>query len=325
VGNDLIIKKVSLGDSGLCVSKLCWGTLSFSPYHSNISPAQAGLLLKAGYERGINFWDGAELYETYPHVREGFQATGSPQDIIISSRSYAQTHQEMLLSIDKCRKAINKDIIEVFGLHEVRMEEFYNGMFRKDALRALFQAKEKGIIKAVSLTSHSAKAVMQASSIEEIDVIMPLINFKGIGIRDGCLKDMEEAISTAKANGKGIFAMKVLAGGLFAGELEKSFRYVLDNPYIDSVAAGMSCIEELDCNIGFFTGNAEKSIGQAAFKKKRVSVEPWCSACKECIKICPQNAIVLEYGIAKVIHEKCVLCGYCISACRDFNIKFINI
>lgn len=324
MGNDLIINRGTLGGTGLNVSKLCWGTLSFSPYHSKITPEEAGMLLKAGYKRGINFWDGAELYETYSHMQSGLEVVGQAEDIVISSRSYAQTREEMLLSIDKCRRALNRDIIEIFGLHEVRMEEFRNGAFRKGALQALAYAKEKGIIKAVSLTSHSAKVVMQTSKIEEIDVIMPLINYKGIGIRDGNLNDMEEAVSNAKAAGKGIFAMKVLAGGLFTEDIKKSFHYALNNPHIDAVAVGMSCIDELDCNIKIFTGNANQTQDNLRSKRKRVSIEPWCSACGRCIKICPQNAIVLEYGIAKVLHDKCMLCGYCISACEDFNIKFVN-
>jgi len=324
VGRNIDIKKVPLGNTGLNVSKLCWGTLSFSPYHSKISPEDAGVLLKKGFELGINFWDGAELYESYRHIRAGLEALNYNDNLVISSRSYSSSYKEMLHSIDKCRKELNKACIEIFGLHEVQTGELDNGVFRPEALRALSYAKEAGIIKAVSLTTHSAKVALKVAEIQEIDIIMPLINYKGIGIKDGSLADMEKAIKKAKKNGKGVFAMKVLAGGLFAEKIENALNYVLSNPNIDSTAIGMSCLDELYFNHKVFTQGISEKSAKHKFKSKRVSIEPWCSACGKCVIICPQNALFIEHGLANINHDKCILCGYCISACKDFNIKFVN-
>lgn len=41
-----------------------------------------------------------------------------------------------------------------------------------------------------------------------------------------------------------------------------------------------------------------------------------CVACGACVKICPNNAIVLEDGKAKINIEKCKNCRACIKVCK---------
>ncbi len=156
---------------------------------------------------------------------------------------------------------------------------------------------------------------------------MPLINYKGIGIKDGSLNDVENAIEKAKRNNKGIYAMKVLAGGYLVEDILRSISYITNNKNIDSLAIGMDSLEEIDFN-SYVVENSKLPVDKNALSKnsKRViHIEPWCEGCKNCIRACPQEALVLEYGQAKIIHEKCVRCGYCVSACEDFFIKFLNI
>ena len=314
------MEKRVLGKTGIEVSRLCYGTLSLSVYHANIHPEKGSDLLARAYKQGITFFDTAELYETYGHIKLALKKLDSPQNIIISSRSYANSYDEMMRSIERCLEETGKSQIEIFGMHEVQVDDF-----RPEALRALIEAKKQGLIKAVSITTHSAKVTDRASEMEEIEVIMPLINYKGVGIKDGDLTDMEKVIIKAKENGKGVYAMKVLAGGYFASDIRTSLDYVLDNKNIDSIAIGMDCEDEISFNSGYFNGkdvkNLEKNLKTG---KREIYVEPWCVGCESCIKVCPQNAIILEFSQAKVDHEKCVRCGYCISACKDFYIKFIT-
>ncbi|OGH98110.1 MAG: hypothetical protein A2104_05675 [Candidatus Melainabacteria bacterium GWF2_32_7] len=316
----------TLGKSNLSVSKLCYGTLAFSIYHANLSLEKSTLLLTEAYKKGVNFWDTAELYETYSHLNYALKALDNDKDIVISSRSYAKTYKDMKSSIEKCLKEINRDKVEIFGLHEVQKDEFDGSTFRKGALKALIEAKNNGLISAISITTHSAKVVDLAGDIEEIDVIMPLINYKGIGIKDGNLSDMELAIKKAKEKNKGIYAMKVLAGGGLAESIKLAVNYALENENIDSIAIGMDSIDELLFNIDIFLGqeNHLDLEEKLKIKKRNIHIEPWCVGCGSCINICPQNAIILEFGQAKIVEEKCVRCGYCITACKDFYIKFLN-
>jgi ferredoxin len=45
-------------------------------------------------------------------------------------------------------------------------------------------------------------------------------------------------------------------------------------------------------------------------------VEDGCSACGECVEICPFDALLME-DVAVVDDEKCMGCGVCVDACQD--------
>ena len=63
-----------LGDTGIQVSKLCFGTLTMSPLQKNMTVRQGAALLAYAYERGVRFLDTADLYGTYPHIREALKS-----------------------------------------------------------------------------------------------------------------------------------------------------------------------------------------------------------------------------------------------------------
>lgn len=311
------LEKRILGKSNLKVSRLSLGTLSFSVYHSNLAPEKSSELVKRAYELGVNFLDTAELYETYGHIKHILTTLNFHEDIVISSRSYANSYNDMRDSIKKCLTETGKNSVEIFGLHEVQKDE----SFRPEALKALIDAREEGLIKAISITTHSAAVASMAADIDEIDVIMPLINCEGIGIKDGSLQDMEKAIKKAKANGKGIYAMKVLAGGFLTANTKQAIEYILNNNSIDAIAIGMDSIDELLFNLSIFSGE-NKNIESLKDKKKMLYIEPWCIGCENCVKACPQNALEIEFGQAKILRDKCINCGYCIKKCKDFYMKF---
>ena len=63
-----------LGNTGIRVSKLCFGTLTMGPFQRGLTPAEGAALLERAFMHGVNFLDTAEIYETYPHVREAHKA-----------------------------------------------------------------------------------------------------------------------------------------------------------------------------------------------------------------------------------------------------------
>ena len=57
------MEKITLGRSGLMVSKICLGTMTFGQQNTE---AEAHAQLDYALERGINFIDTAELYPVMP-------------------------------------------------------------------------------------------------------------------------------------------------------------------------------------------------------------------------------------------------------------------
>lgn len=319
------IEKIELGETGLLVSRLCYGTLAIGPYHSKLTKSAGAELLVKAYNKGVNFWDTAELYETYDHILEALKILNYPDDLIIASRSYSRTYDEMKLSIAKTLETLKLEFMPIFGLHELGGNEDFEDS--QGAFKALKEAKEEGLIKNIAITMHSVESVYIAANQEWVDVVFPLYNKRGLGIKGGTAQHMTDAISYANNKGKGVYAMKVLAGGHLVSNAEDSIKYVMNNTDVHSIAIGMDNEDELFMNIALFNAQQEelsKYKSKVKLYKRSIQVDPWCEGCGDCIKICPNEAITLEFSQAKIDKDKCILCGYCASACKYFCLKVVN-
>ncbi|MCX7709898.1 MAG: aldo/keto reductase [Clostridia bacterium] len=310
---------VSLGKTGLEVSRMCFGGLIIGPLQANLSVEEGAAVIVHALEMGVNFIDTAELYGTYPHIREAIRRSGRKP--VIASKSYAYTAQMAMESLEKARKEMDLDIIDVFMLHEQESRLTLEG--HREAKEYFLEAKEKGIIKAFGVSTHNIEVVEACSEMPEVDVIHPIINKAGIGIGDGTIDQMLHAVKAAYEKGKGIYSMKPLGGGNLLSSYDECMQYVLDIPYIHSTAVGMQSVEEVIMNVSIFNGEeVPREIRKALQEKqRRLHIDYWCEGCGKCLKRCGQGALSLSEGKAMVDKGKCVLCGYCGSVCPMFAIK----
>ncbi|NLZ52818.1 MAG: 4Fe-4S binding protein [Thermoanaerobacteraceae bacterium] len=310
-----------LGCTNLSVSKLCFGSLTISPLQANLSVDEGTEIILFATEMGVNFLDTAEFYNNYQYIKKALKKAKS--ELIISTKSYAYTYEGMKKSVEKARKEIGKDVIDIFMLHEQETKLTLKG--HREALEYLVDARAKGLIKAIGVSTHTVEVVNAAANMQEIEVIHPLINFQGLGIRDGTLHDMESAIQKAFKNGKGIYAMKALGGGNLISNKKQAFSYILSFPYLDSVAVGMKSRDEVVANVSIFEGKTVDPVIEERLnsKKRRLLVEDWCQGCGQCVKHCRHNALFIHNGRSIVNPNVCILCGYCASYCPEFCIKII--
>lgn len=309
-----------LGQTGIKVSRLCFGALTIGPLQANLSPLEGGRVIRYALEQGVNFIDTAELYGTYEHIKEG---TKLHPDTIIVSKSYAYDYDQMRKAVEEARIKLDRDTISIFMLHEQESALTLKGHRR--ALDYLVWAKSRGHIKAIGISTHAVKAVHAAALIPEIDVIHPLLNLTGIGILDGCKEEMEEAIAFAGSLGKGLYAMKALGGGTLIPRAKEAFDYLLKKPELAAIAVGMRILSEVDLNLKLFSSKIpeEEEWLKVAKEPRKLHIDYWCIGCGACKKRCKQGAIEIIANKAVVDHEKCVRCGYCASVCPEFAIKVV--
>ncbi|MCG9969079.1 aldo/keto reductase [Pelotomaculum terephthalicicum JT] len=310
-----------LGRTGITVSRLCFGALTIGPLQANLPLAEGAGVIRKALEAGVNFIDTAELYGTYPYIREALRDFG--REVVVVSKCYAYTGQGMRESVEKALKLIGRDYIDVFMLHEQESLLTIKGHW--EAIEYLLEAREKGLVRAIGVSTHHVQGVLGAAAVPEIDVIHPLLNMAGIGIRGGTAQDMLQAIRKAFNAGKGIYAMKALGGGHLLSRSEEALNYILSIPELASVAVGMSSRDEVDYNTRLFSGQTVPSSLEAkvARRPRRLCIEEWCPGCGECVKRCTSGAISLSGGKAVADMAKCTLCGYCGSVCPEFCIKVI--
>lgn len=310
-----------LGGSGLVVSRLCFGTLTIGPLQRNMDLHEGAGLIRMALDMGVNFIDTAEIYGCYPYIEKALR--GYTGEVIIATKSYAHTGKDMERSLYRAMRALKRDCIDIFLLHE--QESYFTIKGHIEALDFLLGAREKGLVKAVGISTHFVAGVRAAASIPEIDVIHPIINMAGIGIQDGNLQDMLDAISLAYAMGKGIYGMKCLGGGHLIPEARRAMEFILSLDELSSVAVGMQAREEILYNVQLFSGNRpEPELADAIGRKPRsLHVEEWCRGCGKCVEKCMAGALRVIDGKVQVNNRLCRLCGYCAAACPEFCIKVI--
>jgi len=316
------MKKYSLGKTEIKVTELCFGALPIGPLQSNISVEKGAKLIRASLERGINFIDTAEVYKTYPYIRKALEDYNG--EVIIATKSNAKTYKKMEQSIKDALESLGRSYIDIFLLHAARVTP---SVFeeRAGAFQCLNDYKAKGVIRAIGISTHAVGIVRRATEIKEIDVIFPIINKLGMGIIGGSADNMVKAISEAYKAGKGLYAMKALAGGHLIDQLEESFNFVRNIKGISSIAVGMVDQEELELNLKIFNDEEipQELLTQKIKPSKRLLILSFCKGCGTCVKTCPNNALSLENGKAVVDHKLCILCGYCNPVCPEFAIRLI--
>ena len=316
------MERRTLGNTGISVSRLCFGTLVMGPLQRNLSPEEGGALLADAYRRGVDFVDTAELYETYAHIRSSIRQSGITP--VVATKSYAFSSDGARQSVDKALRETGLDRLDLFLLHEQESEHTLRG--HREALDALLRMKQEGLIRAVGISTHHIAAVRAATGMPEIDVIHPLLNRSGLGICDGTAEQMLEAVEAAHRAGKGLYGMKVFGGGNLLSSWRECLAHALSVRAFDAIAIGMQHTEELDANVSAFMAHASglplpEPPVVAMEREKALHVDFWCEGCGLCVDRCSQRALTLREGRAVADPDKCVLCGYCAAECPVFAIK----
>lgn len=311
-----------LGNTGIKVSELCFGSLTISPLQANLGILEGAEIISYAFSKGINFIDTAEIYNNYGHIREALK-TVNREDIVVATKSYSYSKETAEKSLSKALNELDTDYIDIFLLHEQESKHTIRGHY--EAIEYFMKAKERGIIKAIGISTHRIEAVIAANQYREIEVIHPIINKLGIGIQDGSVEDMINALKVSYNTGKGIYGMKPLGGGHLISNVEESVEFVRNVPYLHSFAMGMQSKDEVDGNINLIDSRfIPDDIKQRINKKERkLQVADWCIGCGSCVKVCKNEGIHLVDNKAVPNMEKCVLCGYCARKCPEFCIKVI--
>ena len=304
------------------VSKLCYGTLSLSDLQNNDTMENKVKLLNYAYENGINFFDTAELYDNYNILKE-FIKDKDRVKLNIATKSYAYDKKTAEDSVNKALKEMNTDYLDIFMLHEQDNGNNFLGHYK--AVERFMKYKEQGIIKHFGISTHRVEAVRDSIKFKEIEYVFPLFNMKGIGIQDGTIEDMINAVKKAKEYNKFIMAMKIYGGGHLINDAKTAFEFANNISAVDSIAVGMSTKEEIDANIAYLENN-ELNVNiknKIRNQKRTLVIEEWCIGCGKCAEKCKQNALEIVNGKCVVNMDKCVLCSYCAGECTDFYIKIV--
>lgn len=316
------MNKVTLGATGIEITPLVFGTLPLGPLQARLSSEEGGKLIRHAVEAGVNLLDTAELYETYPHIRAGLAGYGG--DCYIATKTHANDGTTARQHVERALRELGRERLDIVHLHGARVADPF--VERTAVLDELCAMKEEGKIAHVGLSAHYICAVQKAADHPEIEVIHPLINETGMGILDGTAAEMAAAIAACARAGKGVYAMKALAGGNLISRARQSLRFVLGLEGVHGIAVGMLSREQIDANLALFRdGIIDEEQWQVLESRQRKLkiMERFCKGCGFCVTACTNEALAVVEGTARVDEERCILCGYCAAECPEFMIRVV--
>lgn len=323
------MKRIRLGLSGIKVSEVGMGTLTMGFSQKNLSIDEGSRIIVHAVRSGINFLDTAQYYDTYRYLKPALDTIKSDEKLeipIVCSKTLETGYEGAAAAVDECLLALGLKQIDIFLLHEVRGTTDLAD--RSEAWKALQDKKAAGLIKAIGISTHHIDACKAMAKFESCDIVFPLINKAGMGIRNGdgpgTREDMEEAIKLCSQRGIGVFTMKAFGGGNIIEDYVDCLDYVTSLDGVDAVMLGMGSLEEVDAAVNYFERNLDRDYRPDISNKRMMVDQSDCEGCGTCKARCVSEAIYWnDNGLAEINVEKCVRCGYCAPVCPVRAIVFL--
>ena len=248
-----IVDKVKFGDSGLTVSRIAMGT-GTRGYNKESNQTRLGMdnfvkIAHHAYDRGIRFYDTADMYGSMPFVGEAIKSLPR-ENITLLAKMW--THDDgsdkiesVSENIDRYRKEFGTDYIDMLLMHCI-MQGDWNKK-RTHYMDGFSKAKQDGIVKAVGLSCHNIDALKEAAVNPWVDVIMARINPFGT-LMDGSPEEVKKILATAQENGKAVIGMKIFGEGqkIADDEREQSIRFAITEGNVHCLTLGLESIDQMD-------------------------------------------------------------------------------
>ncbi len=248
----------TLGDTGLLVSTLCFGTMTFHGGTGlfraigTVDQSGADQLIKASINAGINFFDTADVYSE----GESEKALGQSlrnldiarKDVVIATKVYGRVGQgrndvgasrgHIMDAVDASLRRLQTDHIDLYQIHG-------NDSITpiEETLRALDTLVQHGKVRYIGVSNWlgwkiaKALAISQFKNLARFDTLQAYYSIAG--------RDLErDIVPLLEAEKTGLLVWSPLAGGLLSGKFSRenqkpadSRRSDFDFPIVDKERA----------------------------------------------------------------------------------------
>ncbi|MCZ6521064.1 MAG: aldo/keto reductase [Bacteroidetes bacterium] len=208
------MKYRSLGSSDLKISEISFGCMSLGKDQS-----QNSRLLRSAFERGVNFFDTADLYDRGENeISVGKALAGIRSKVILASKVGNQWSKEgsgwnwnpsntyILKAIDESLKRLNTDHIDLYQLHGGTMEDPID-----ETIEAFERLQDQGKIRYYGISSIRPNVIREYVNRSNMVSVMMQYSLLDRRPEEQCLDLLYE-------NGISVLARGSLAKGLLAGK-----------------------------------------------------------------------------------------------------------
>src|SRR5258708_35834771 len=233
---DIIMEYVTLGNTGLLVAKLCFGTMTFGDGRglfkdiSEVGQAEADELVKTAIAGGINFFDTADNYtegESEKILGQSLKNLNiARQDVVIATKVYSRvgpggndvgaSRGHIMDAVEASLRRLQTDHIDLYQIHgndSVTPVE--------ETLRALDTLVQNGKVRYVGCSNWQAWKMAKALGISELRNLARLDTLQAHYSIAG--RDLErEIVPLLESEKVGLLVWSPLARGLLSGKYSRA-------------------------------------------------------------------------------------------------------
>ncbi len=348
------------GNTGIEVSKLGFGAMRLPEYEQKgrwlVREDESIDLIHHAFELGVNYIDTAYDYcHGNSEIIIGKALKGYRNQINVSTKLLTKmvtTEGDFRRILEHQMEKLDIDFIDFYYFHALNKERWENIVLKFNLLSQAQYAKEEGLIKHISFSSHDKPDnIMEFFKAGIFETV--ILQYNIVDRRN------ENLIRQLKEEGIGVAIMGPIGGGRLAmpspiisqytkevthNNIELALRFVLANPGVSCALSGMSTMNMVEENVRtasiqqpFFDSDWDKV--NHLFAEVRRLTDLYCTGCNYCMP-CPKGInipFIFElmiqdqvYGYRdyaqkkfKVIKDnkvssfpiECIECGQCESKC----------
>ncbi|MGP8175996.1 MAG: aldo/keto reductase [Terracidiphilus sp.] len=245
---------VTLGKSGVKVTRLAFGTGSFSgEVQRKLGQDGFTRLVRYAYERGIRFFETAESYGETQRML-GVALKGLPRESYrIMSKVETFHSADPQKKLDELRAATGTEYFDIMLLHWQHIASWPEETLRWQD--AILEAERKKAIVSHGASVHGLPALRRMPGNKWLDVAMIRVNHKGTRMDAevpdtddlGNVSEVVTHIQQVSREGMGVVGMKLIGEGAFNREdRQKAMRFAFRNAGVDCVTVGYKNTAEID-------------------------------------------------------------------------------
>ena len=285
------MKKIQLGRTGLMVTKTSFGVLPLQ----RVDMDTAKQILRRAYDEGINFFDTARGY-TDSEEKIGQALSDVRKDIIIATKTHARDKEGLLKDLETSLKNLKTDYVDIYQLHNPAV--LPDPEDREGLYAGMLEAREKGMIRFISLSNHRLDKAKEAVISGRYDTIQfPLSSISS---------DIDlELVDLAKEHNIGVIAMKGLSGGLITNAATTfAFLRQYDNVVPIWGIQRMSELEEFVA-LEKDPPALDEKMWETIRKDREELAGNFCRACGYCMP-CPEGILISTAARMKMLLRRAV-------------------
>jgi uncharacterized protein len=251
----------AFGKTGLTVSILGFGSGSrFLMYQDDNKAVEA---LSHAIDLGIIYIDTAHAYgDGKSEERIGRLMPARRNEVVLATKLPGRKADEAKRQIELSLKRLQTDRLDVLHIHALKDEADLTAIEAKDGvLKALYEARDQKIARAIGITCHAAPAVLKAAlERHDFDCTQMALNaalarmadnrggMKATRMPSGSFEEL--ALPVAVRKRMGVIAMKVFGQDQItdAAPIEKLLTYSLSLP-VSLASCGMPKLEFIERNV----------------------------------------------------------------------------